>query len=106
MHFSKLKRSPWTKPYSTDVPAQAGVYECEWTGMLRDKELWFNFWDGSRWHWGAEEPESCDRDDPIRTAIVSEGMRRWRGITRKAAFDALPAKVRADLTENADYLAG
>ena len=85
MHFSKLKRSPWTKPFSTEVPAQPGVYECEWDGT---HDVWFNYWDGKFWHWGSAEPQLCDKDDPISAGAVADGMRRWRGITR-AAFDAL-----------------
>lgn len=85
MHFSKLKRSPWTTPYSTEVPAQPGVYECEWPEMPVTT-VWFNYWDGKSWHWGAEEPQLCERYDPIAAGIVADGMRRWRGITFHAAL--------------------
>ena len=88
MNIAKLKRSPWSKPFSTEVPAQPGAYECEWTADTLSTsryDTWFNYWDGKHLHWGSADPGECDRDDPIKAAIVADGMRRWRGITEAEA---------------------
>lgn len=52
------------------------------------------------------------RAEAVKAGAVEVTMSQLGRITRAkreaaaAAFNALPAKVRADLTENADYLAG
>jgi hypothetical protein len=88
--------TPWF-PHGT-TPARDGVYEV----VFVDVQGFAHFRAGSRWSAlfpTADEAAEAPPAGPLKP--------RWRGLAEDphAAFSALPAKVRADLAENADYLA-
>lgn len=83
--MNSLKRSRWHKP--SEAPAQAGVYEVEWTDS-DGPDLWFNMWDGRYWYGGSKNPAVAEkftsRENAFLPHEVGEEMTRWRGITRDA----------------------
>ena len=62
-------------------PVRTGVYEVEWSGPMGG--IWFNFWDGKRWHYGSRDKVFAgnNRSDPVEPVYRRLAI-QWRGVMR------------------------
>lgn len=73
------QRTAWFDPRTN--PIRNGAYEVLWRYGKDDDMLFFNRWDGRRWHWGYEE--LCAADMKIHAPARKNGnpqMVGWRGL--------------------------
>lgn len=76
MSKKQPKLTPW---FPGDVnPARIGVYEKDF-GCAND----YQYWDGSRWHYGDNTPEKTVKKLTVRSAAFIPSSRPWRGLAVK-----------------------
>jgi len=81
------QRTAWLDPRVN--PVRVGTYEVRWRYDGHDDILFFNRWDGRRWHWGSVELSDADMKiyAPARR-YGNPKMVGWRGLCLPNAVSA------------------
>jgi hypothetical protein len=78
--MKKLKLSPWHD--GSVKPVHVGVYEVKWGWDLNLYKggIWFNFWDGKKFHVGNGTPELSVKTKQVLPEKIT--CIRWRGVLK------------------------